>query len=130
MKADELTALKTRVAGAYYESPGGDLDAMMRDIGEHISHSGLFLPPVVRKTGSPAHQLEARCAPVSPQTPVPRLVDELERVWSSELRYDDFAAHALIITDDAIVLDFLTVSRSSRLYLTGMLIVTLGPDAR
>lgn len=126
MKVDELHALKVRVAGAYYESPGGDLDGMLRDMSEFIGRSGLFLPPVVRKTGSRSHLVEARCTPASAQTPVARLADEVERIWTNDLRYDDFAAHALTITDSSIVLDFLTVARSARLYVTGMIIVALG----
>jgi hypothetical protein len=125
MKVDELNALKTRVAGAFYESPGGDLDGMLTDLEEFIGRSGLFLPPAVRKTGSREHQIEARCSPVSSHTPVVRLADEMERVWMDDLRYDDFEAHALLITDTAIILDFLTVARSARLYVTGMIIATL-----
>jgi hypothetical protein len=126
MKVDELHALKVRVAGAYYESPGGDLDGMLRDMSEFIGRSRLFLPPVVRKTGSRTHLVEARCKPAIPLTPIARLADEVERIWSDDLRYDDFAAHALTITDRSIVLDFLTVARSDRLYVTGMIIVDLG----
>jgi hypothetical protein len=120
---EQLTALKARVAGAYHESPGGDLDAMARDIDVSLRRSGLFTPPVVGKTGGHIHLVEARCTPAHPAIPAARIAAELRRIWLTELRYDDFEAHALLATPHAIHLDFLTVVRAPRLYVTGIIMV-------
>lgn len=125
MNVVELEELKDKVAAQYHQSPGGDLDGMIVDIRTALDKSGLLTTHRVRKTGSIHHLVEAHCRRVSPDITVQQLQAELERVWEEELRYDDFAAHAFDTTPAALVLDFLTVARSARLYVTGMIIVEL-----
>jgi hypothetical protein len=123
LSIEDLDALKTRVATAYHQSPGGDLDAMGRDIASALRRCGLFMPALVGKTGGRIHLVEARCAPAHPSLSAARIASELQRIWLDELRYDDFEAHALLITPSAVHLDFLTVARAARLYVTGIIMV-------
>jgi hypothetical protein len=121
----ELDALKDRVAGRYDQSPGSDLDGMLEDLRAALGSSGLFSELRLRKTGSPRHLVEARCAPSSANVTPATIRAELERVWQEQLRYDDFAAHAVEHTASALIFDFLTVARSAGMYMTGLIIVEL-----
>lgn len=123
MKLAELRRLKVRVAREYHQSPGGDLDGMLADITAALGRSGLFTAPLVTKTGGQEHLVEARCALIGNGTDAAQVASELERIWQDELRYDDFEAHAVLITDDSIILDFLTIAVAPRLYVTGLVVV-------
>lgn len=121
----ELEALKDKVHEGYYQSPGGDLDGMLDDIGNALHRSGYFSGPRLRKTGSRHHLVEAQVRRSSPNISPAMIRAELERLWEEDLRYDDYAAHAFDQTDKAIVFDFLTVAREARMYMTGMIVVDL-----
>jgi hypothetical protein len=125
MDVVELEALKDRVNERYIQSPGGDLDGMLDDMKASLSRSNMVADLRLRKTGSRHHLVEAHCRRASPLISVAQLQAELARIWEEELRYDDFAAHAFDITNSTVVLDFLTVARSAKLYMTGMIIVDL-----
>ena len=121
----ELEALKDKVNERYDQSPGGDLDGMLADMRSSLANSGFFSEPRLRKTGNRLHLVEAHCKVSSPNITPIMVRSELERMWLEELRYDDFEAHALGRTPTSVVLDFLTVARSARLYVTGLIIVDL-----
>lgn len=125
MNTDELEQMKERIAGAYAESPGGDLDGMLVDIRQALDRTGIFADVTTHKTGSRAHLIEVRCRRTTPEITTQRAVSELLRAWSEDLRYDDFEGHTVEITETAIVLDFLTGSNAARLYVTGMVVVAL-----
>ncbi len=126
MNAAQLQQTKLRVAEAFSESPGCDLDGMLDDIRHALDRSGLFTGISGRKTGSRRHLVETRCRTLPIATPRHALV-ELNRVWLEELRYSDFEAHAFMAAERALVLDFITAARSARLYVTGLIIVDLTP---
>jgi hypothetical protein len=130
MRIEDLEALKERVAAGFNESPGGDLDAMGQDIAAAMRRSGLFTPVMVGKTGGHIHLVEARCGLVEQSTPAARIAAELQRIWLHELRYDDFEAHALLIAPHAVYLDFLTVAREARMYVTGIIKVERRGEGR
>jgi hypothetical protein len=121
----ELDALKDRVCARYDQSPGSDLDGMLDDLRIALGGSGLFRDLRLRKTGSPRHLVEARCARSSADISPSMIRAELERAWQEQLRYDDFAAHAVQQTPTAVIFDFLTVARSAGMYMTGLIVVEL-----
>ena len=119
----DLKQLKDRVAGQYQECMIGDLEAMIADCLRAVEGSPLFTSVAIRKTGSPVHQIEVECRPQNPTTPPDVISAELTNIWLTQLCYDDFEAHAILTTDQSIVLDFLTVARGPRLFATGMIVV-------
>ena len=123
LELPELEQLKERVAGQYQECMIGDLEAMIADCLRAVEASPLFTSVVIRKTGSPVHQIEVECQPRNPATPPATIASELTSLWLEQLCYDDFEAHAIITTDHSVVLDFLTVARGPRLFATGMIVV-------
>jgi hypothetical protein len=118
----ELEQLKERVAGQYHECPVGDLEAMIADCLRAVKASPLFTSVAIRKTGTPVHQIEVECQPHDPATPPDTIANALQTIWLEQLCYDDFEAHTIVATDTSIVLDFLTVARSPRLFATGMIV--------
>ena len=122
----ELEQLKERVAGQYQECMIGDLEAMIADCLRAVEASPLFTSVAIRKTGSPVHQIEVECQPRDHATPFGAITNEITTIWLEQLCYDDFEAHAIITTNQSIVLDFLTVARGPRLFATGMIVVRRG----
>lgn len=122
----ELEQLKERVADQYQETNIGDLEGMIADCLREVEASPLFTSVAIRKTGSPVHQIDVECRAADPATAPETLAGELTRIWLEQLRYDDFEAHAIIMTEHAIVLDFLTVARGPRIFATGMIVVDRG----
>ena len=122
----ELEQLKERVAGQYRETTIGDLQAMIADSRRAIEASPILAFGGIRKTGAPVHQIEIECQPRDPATPPETITSAITQIWLEQLRFDDFEAHAIDTTDDAIVLDFLTVAREPRLFATGMIVVSRG----
>ena len=122
----ELEQLKERVAGQYRETSIGDLEAMIADSRRAIEASPILAFGGIRKTGTPVHQIEVECKPRDPATPPETVAAEITRIWLEQLCYDDFEAHAIDTTDNAVVLDFLTVAREPRLFATGMIVVLRG----
>ncbi|MDQ3547717.1 MAG: hypothetical protein M3439_02760 [Chloroflexota bacterium] len=121
-----LEQLKERVAAEYQESTIGDLEAMIADCRRAAEASPLFWAVAIRKTGTPVHQIEVECRPRDPATTPDTIASEITRIWLEQLAYDDFEAHAIIASDHAIVLDFLTVARGPRIFATGMIVVVRG----
>ena len=119
----DLEQLKERVAGQYQETMIGDLEGLIADC-RAIEASPCFDAVAIRKTGTPVHQIEVECQPANSAILPGTLTEEITRIWLEQLRYDDFEAHAIVMTDDAIVLDFLTVARGPRIFATGMIVVT------
>lgn len=119
----ELEQLKERVAGRYQECTIGDLEAMIADCRRAVEASPFFTSVAIRKTGTPVHQIEVACQLRDPATPPATITTALTTIWLEHLSYDDFEAHAILTTDTAIVLDFLTVARGPRLFATGMIVV-------
>lgn len=124
----ELEQLKERVAGQYQECTIGDLEALIADCLRAVKASPLFTSVAIRKTGTPVHQIEVECQPRDPSTLPDAIANEITRIWLEQLCYDDFEAHAIITTDQAIVLDFLTVARAPRIFATGMIVVGMGHE--
>lgn len=122
----ELEQLKERVARQYRECTIGDLEAMIADCLRAVAASPLFASVAIRKTGTPVHQIEVECQPNDPMTPSETIANEIATIWLEQLCYDDFEAHAIITTNQTVVLDFLTVARGPRLFATGMIVVTRG----
>ncbi len=119
----DLEQLKERVAGQYQETMIGDLEGMIADCRRAIEASPSFSTVAIRKTGTHVHQIEVECHPANSAILPGTLMEEITRIWLEELCYDDFEAHAIVMTDDAIVLDFLTVARGPRIFATGMIVV-------
>lgn len=119
----ELEQLKERVAGQYQECSVGDLEALIADCRRTVEASPFFASVAIRKTGTPVHQIEVECQPRDPAARPGAITSTLAAIWLEQLCYDDFEAHAIITTDHAIVLDFLTVARGPRLFATGMIVV-------
>jgi hypothetical protein len=125
MDPAQLEQIKTRLAKEFFQSPGGDLDAMLCDIRGVLDRSGLFTDIVTRKTGSREHLINVRCQTASSSISPRQVAEELFRAWQEELRYDDYAAHAIVPTESSITLDFVTATAQARLYVTGLVVVVM-----
>jgi hypothetical protein len=124
--ADELERVKERIAEQFTASPGSDLEAMMRAMTLSLEQSPMLRNVVARKTGGHAHLIEVECQLATSALALDAALAEIERIWLEELRYDDFAAHAIEQTDEHAIFDFLTAARDQRLYLSGMIVVRFG----
>ncbi len=122
MDASELERVKGRVPDGFHASPGSDLAAMMAEMIASLERSPLLCAATARKTGGHAHLIEVQCHPATPDLPREVIMDEIERLWLEELRYDDFEAHTIELADEHGILDFVTVTRDQRLYISGMIV--------
>src|SRR2546423_1534981 len=86
-------------------SPGDD-----QGFPHALDQSWLLTPRSVKRTGQPDRMIEASCEPAADTITVPEVIVETERVWTEELRYTHFEAHAVIHHDYDVSLDFVTLS--------------------
>ena len=117
--ADELERMKARIAERYSASPGGDLAAMMAEMTASLERSPMLRDATARKTGGHTHLIEVQCHAAVSYLPQAAIMAEIERLWQDELRYDDFEAHTIELTDDCGILDFVTATRAQRFPLGG-----------
>jgi hypothetical protein len=120
---EALEDLRYRIADGFAPSPGSDLEAMMTEICDSLRRMPHLTAIVARKTGGHTHHIEVECSPIGAGMPADTLIAAIERVWDDELRYDDFSAHSIDLTNERGVLDFLTATRAERLYLSGMIVI-------
>jgi len=128
MGVDELERVKGRITDGFRASPGSDLAAMMAEMIASLERSPLLRAATARKTGGRAHLIEVQCHRATPDLAPDTIMAEIERLWLEELRYDDFEAHTIELTDEHGILDFVTVTRDQRLYLSGMIVAHFGPN--
>jgi hypothetical protein len=120
--ACELERIRERIVQQCMASPGSDLELMMTEATASLGRSALLRDTSARKTGGSTHLIEVRCYPAAPSLTREAIMAEIEQLWLDELRYDDFAAHTIELTSQHGILDFLTVARAQRLYLSGMIV--------
>lgn len=125
MKRDEFGQLAQKIIAQGLPLAGVDLKGMIADF-HHALEASLLLSAIkVRKTGEPTHMIAAFCEPASAASSPTEIAGEVERLWTEELRYSAFEAHALVPSDEEVVLDCLTMLGPQGPYVTARIVVDL-----
>ena len=125
---ENFEAAKADVMARYLPSHSGNLQGMLVDFDHYLRESDILVFVSVMRTDDHANLIEAHCRTEGVSAFKGQY--EAERIWVESLCYREFEAH--IVSDTTfpenskrLVLEFATVGLSSRVYVTGKIVVDM-----
>ena len=124
MTADEFNKVKSKVTAKTRPS-SSDLEGIIVDLHHFLQESGVLKVVKVKKTGELDRLIDVRCKLISKSASISDVAAEVERVWTEDIAYRNFEAHALHHSSDGFIFDFITGTQypDQYIYITGSIIV-------
>lgn len=124
MTPNQFTKIKSRLS-AQTRPSSSDLEGIIVDLRYFLEQSGILKVAKVKKTGDLHQLIEVRCKLISKSASIAEIAAFVERVWTEDIAYRDFEAHALHHSSDELILDFITGTRfpNRYTYITGRIMV-------
>jgi hypothetical protein len=117
---DDLSVEKRRVVASATPSGGDDLLGMAMDVDVCLADSDLLDPDSVHvyRTTDPERLIAGSCSPAQGVS-TDAAAEEIERIWNDKLRYPYFEHHELSTEAGMRVLEFVTQTGPTGIYVTG-----------
>jgi hypothetical protein len=118
LSLDEFDAMKRRTLETFRPCGIDDLTGMIVDIEYSLDESPLFEDSVVNMTSRVDCLVAAQCRAVPASTSVHEVENELERIWTNELRYQHSEAHTVVADESTVILRAVTTSEIGGYFVT------------